>query len=56
MALRRVDYYFVKAGELHTGITFLAIPNDATEEKIIKIIKERGVHVVGIKQTTVART
>lgn len=50
IALRRVDYYFVKAGELHRGLTFLAVSRDASEEEITEIIKQRGIHIVGIKQ------
>lgn len=51
MVPRRIDYYFVKAGELHTGVTFLVVPKNTSEEEITKLIMEKGIHVVGIKHT-----
>ena len=56
MALQKVVYYFVRAGEMHRGITFLAVPKNTPDDLLIKLIKQKGIPVVEIKKTEKERT
>lgn len=50
MTLKKVSYYFVKSGELYIGITFLSFNPNATDDEILSLIIQKGIHAVGIKR------
>lgn len=50
MSLKKVTYFFVRSGELYQGITFLNYRWGVSENELIKMIAQQGIHVVGIKE------